>query len=94
MGVADNKSYKDMYHFKDWVYNVAREDNPSLEGPDKINSTIKDNPYRSNVEVEKDELILNPDLSALFKANGKGLDRSAGLLLHQRDDRRGQLYLK
>ncbi len=70
MGVSDNKSYKDMYHFKD-NFPVTREGMPSVNVDPKINSTIKKNPYRSNVEVEKDEIILKPDLSALFNVKGK-----------------------
>lgn len=70
MGVADNKSYKDQYHFKDNFFNNL-EDLPSVNVDPAINTTIKENPYRSNVEVEKDEIILKPDMSALFKARGK-----------------------
>ncbi len=71
-GVADNKSYKDMYHFNDSFYpDLTREDMPSLNVDPKINTTIKENPYRSNVEIEKDEIVLQPDLSALFRAMGK-----------------------
>ncbi len=72
MGVADNKSYKDMYHFNDNFFNKTdKKDYPSLNVDPDINSTIKENPYRSNVEIEGDELVLQPDLSALFKAVGK-----------------------
>jgi len=70
MGVADNKTYRDQYHFKD-DFSDTQADNPSVKGPDKINTTIKENPYRSNVEIEGGELVLQPDLSALFKAQGK-----------------------
>lgn len=70
MGVADNKSYKDTYHFKD-NFPITREEMPSLNVDPKINSTIKKNPYRSNVEVEKDEIIFKPDFSALFNVKGK-----------------------
>lgn len=70
MGVADNKTYKNQYHFTDDYKDTAKE-NPSINGPDKINTTIKENPYRSNVEIEGGELVLQPDLSALFKAQGK-----------------------
>lgn len=69
-GVADNKSYKDQYHFKD-NFPVRVEDLPSLNTDPNINSTIKENPYASNVEIEGDEIVLQPDLSALFKAVGK-----------------------
>lgn len=72
LGVADNKSYKDMYHFSDKFNNDATlGDNPSIKVDPTINQSIKENPYRSNVEVEKDEVILQPDMSALFKARGK-----------------------
>lgn len=71
MGVADNKTYKDQYHFNDKWFRVKGEDYPSINDEDKINSTIKENPYRSNVEIEGKEVVLQPDLSALFKAVGK-----------------------
>ncbi len=72
LGVADNKSYKDQYHFKDRFFDgYLREDLPSLNSDPSINTSIKENPYRSNVEIEKDEIILNPDMGALFKAIGK-----------------------
>ena len=71
MGVADNKTYKDMYHFSNRYFNVNRDELPSIEIDPLINTSIKENPYRSNVEIEKDEIVLKPDLSALFKANGK-----------------------
>lgn len=70
MGVADNKTYRDTYYFRGDFADKA-EDNPSVKGPEKINQTIKENPYRSNVEIEGGELVLQPDLSALFKAEGK-----------------------
>lgn len=71
MGVADNKTYKNMYHFTGKDEPVDKGDLPSLNVDPKINSTIKENPYRSNVEIEKDEIVLQPDLTALFKARGK-----------------------
>ena len=71
MGVADNRSYKDEYLFHDdRTYNI-REQQPSIAEEPEINSTIKKNPYRSNVEIEGGEIVLQPDLSALFKAQGK-----------------------
>lgn len=69
-GVADNKTYKDQYHFNVTIP-VKIEDMPSLDLDPKINATIKENPYASNVEIEGDEVVLQPDLSALFKAVGK-----------------------
>lgn len=71
MGVADNKSYKDQYHFNSKFFRVEGDDFPSINGEKKINSTIKENPYMSNVEIEGREVVLQPDLSALFKAVGK-----------------------
>lgn len=70
MGVADNRSYKDEYLFHDdRTYNI-KEQQPSIHEEPAINTTIKENPYRSNVEIEGDEIVLQPDLSALFKAKG------------------------
>lgn len=72
MAVADNKTYKNMYHFNDNFYgNTKIKETPSVNVDPKINDTIKKNPYKSNVEVEKDELVLQPDLSAIFKVKGK-----------------------
>ncbi len=68
--VADNKTYRNQYHFTDDFSDVAK-DNPSIKGLPDINTVIKENPFRSNVEIEGGELVLQPDLSALFKANGK-----------------------
>lgn len=70
MGVADKQTYRNQYHFTD-VFNKAKDEHVSLEGGDKINQTIKENPYRSNVEIEGGEVVLQPDLTALFKAQGK-----------------------
>lgn len=73
MGVADKITYRDMYHFNPNFYSkTASKDQPSIKVDEKdVKDGIKTNPYRSNVEIEKDELVLNPDLSALFKARGK-----------------------
>lgn len=71
MNNKESKSYKDMYHFTDKFYPMDKDKVPSLEADPTINTSIKKNPYRSNVEIEKDEIILQPDLSALFKAHGK-----------------------
>ena len=68
--VADNKTYRNQYHFTDDFTDTAK-DNPSIKGLPDINTVIKENPFRSNVEIEGGELVLQPDLSALFKANGK-----------------------
>lgn len=69
----DNKTYKDMYHFKGRLGSIKLSDElPSLIPDNKdVKSTIKENPYESNVEIEGGEVILQPDLSALFKASGK-----------------------
>jgi len=72
MGVGDNKSYKNMYHFTGKYYQNDPSKLPSLHNDNpKINDSIDENPYAANVEVEEGEIILNPDLSALFKAKGK-----------------------
>lgn len=78
-GVADNKSYHDMYHFNDNFFDIKGK--PSLNLDPDINSTIKQNDEFSNVEVEKDEVILQPDLSALFKAKGK-THKQGGIDVH------------
>lgn len=70
MGVADNRSYKDEYLFTDDRADTGAEQ-PSLKAEPDINTTIKENPYRSNVEIEGGEIVLQPDLTALFKATGK-----------------------
>src|SRR5688572_27094890 len=70
MKKVDDATYKQTYYFTDDFRDTAK-DNPSIEGLPKINTTIKENPYRSNVEIEGGELVLQPDLSALFKAEGK-----------------------
>lgn len=77
MGVADNRTYKNEYLFNDKQNSVfgttgtTEGDNPSINTDPKINTTIKENPYKSNVEIEGREIVLQPDLSALFKAVGK-----------------------
>lgn len=69
-GPAANVTYKDMYHFKDNFFKLGSNVKSINVDPD-INSTIKENPYASNVEIEGGEMVLQPDLSALFKAVGK-----------------------
>lgn len=71
MGVADNRSYKNEYLFTDDKNYNIKEEQPSIAEDPKINTTIKENPYRSNVEIEGGEIVLQPDLTALFKAKGK-----------------------
>lgn len=63
-------TYRDTYYFKD-DFKVTGDEYPSINDQDKINQSIKENPYRSNVNIEGGEIVLNPDLTALFKANGK-----------------------
>src|SRR6185295_8784262 len=58
------------YHFADKQF-IQPHELPSVHAQPKINTAIKENPYRSNVEIEKDEIVLKPDMSALFKAHGK-----------------------
>ena len=70
MGVADNRTYKHEYLFTDPTKSTISE-YPSIKDNDKINTTLKENPYRSNVEVEGGEVILAPDLTSLHKASGK-----------------------
>ena len=70
MGAADNRSYKDEYLFTGDSKKVSG-DYPSIKSDPEVNTSIKKNPYRSNVEIEGGEIVLQPDLSALFKATGK-----------------------
>lgn len=70
MDKRNNNSYKDQYHFTTFP-NPPASELKSLDLDPPINSTIKENPYRSNVNVEGGEVVMNPDLSALFKAMGK-----------------------
>lgn len=69
----DNKTYKDTYHFTGrFMYKPFSKATPSLNPDNKdVKTIIKENPYESNVEIEGGEVVLNPDLSALFKAHGK-----------------------
>ncbi len=72
MNAKGTKSYKDDYHFRELPSTSRLDDFPSLfEDNPRINSSIKKNTERANVEIEKDEIVLQPDMSALFKANGK-----------------------
>lgn len=66
----DDATYKQTYYFTD-DFSDTKKNHPSIEGKPTINTSIKENPYRSNVEIEGGEIVLQPDLSALFKANGK-----------------------
>lgn len=71
MGVADNISYKDVYPFNNYTYRNNGKDLPSLNVDPEVNDTIHKNPYKANVNIEKGEVVLNPQLDALFKARGK-----------------------
>ena len=74
MGVADNKSYKDQYHFKKNHFStidVKKSKTSSLNVSNKVTSTIKDNPFAANVEIEKNEMVIQPELQGLHKAIGK-----------------------
>src|SRR5687768_11676656 len=71
MGVADNYSYKDTYHFRGNPWRSDPSRTPSLGHEPKVNTSIKENKESSNVEIEKDEVVLQPDLTALFIAKGK-----------------------
>lgn len=70
IGVANNQTYRNQYHFTD-DFTTTEEEYPSINDQDKINQTIKENPYRSNVNIEGGEVVIQPDLTALFKAQGK-----------------------
>lgn len=72
MGVADNKSYKNMTHFTGKYYqnNPANLKSLNKDNPD-INDTIHENKEYANVEIEKGEIVLDPELKALFQAGGK-----------------------
>lgn len=70
IGVANNQTYRNQYHFTD-DFTTTEEEYPSINDQDKINQTIKENPYRSNVNIEGGEVVMQPDLTALFKAQGK-----------------------
>jgi hypothetical protein len=69
----DNYSYKDTYHFKKDSHLYSNPYKPSsLDLDPKINDTIKENKgERTNVEIEGNELVLQPDLTGLHKARGK-----------------------
>lgn len=71
MSSIHNSTYKDTYHFKRKAFVGRWSDKSSLETDPEINTTLKENPYASNVEVEKDEVVLKPDFSALFNVRGK-----------------------
>lgn len=51
-------------------FSIKITDLPSLYQEPKITSTIKENPFKSNTEIEGKEIVLAPDLSAIYKAVG------------------------
>lgn len=65
-----NITYKETYHFNQLGHRTE-EDSPSIYHQPPINTHIAENPYRQNVEIERDEVVLRPDLSALHKAGGR-----------------------
>lgn len=65
-----NITYKQTEYFSSG-FKKTPADLPSVNGEPTINTKINENPYRQNVEIEKDEIVLQPDLSALHKAGGK-----------------------
>lgn len=83
MGLADNLSFRDMYHFKRNV--LTKNTSPSVEVDPDINSTIKENPQKANVEIEGGELVLKPNMSALFRAVGKK-HKNGGMEVFLEDD--------
>ena len=83
-GVANNSTYRDTYYFRD-DFKITGDEFPSINDQDKINQTIKENPYRSNVNIEGGEIVLQPDLSALFKASGNKHSRG-GMDVYLRPD--------
>lgn len=53
------------------AFKVKINELPSLEKEPQITTSIKENPYKANVEIEKDELVVRPDLAAIYKAKGE-----------------------
>lgn len=65
-----NIDYKNTYYFQNGN-SITPSDHPSIDHDPEISTIIKPNPYKANVEIEKDEVVLKPDMSALHKASGK-----------------------
>jgi hypothetical protein len=65
-----NTDYRNTYYFQNGNQ-ISPADHPSISHDPQISTVIKENPYRTNVEIEKDEVVLKPDLSALHRAGGK-----------------------
>lgn len=53
------------------AFKIKINELPSMEKDPIITTSIKDNPYRANAEIEKDEYVLRPDMGAIYKAVGK-----------------------
>lgn len=70
MANVDNKTYRNQYHFNN-KWTSTPDELSSVKGPKEINSTIRENPKGGNVEIEGKEIVLNPDLMGIFKAQGK-----------------------
>lgn len=66
-----NYGYQQTEYFRGNPYKSKTEDISSLNVDSEINSTIKKNNERANVEIEGKELVLAPDLSSIHRAVGK-----------------------
>jgi hypothetical protein len=66
-----NIDYKQTSHFSNpYKFDPTESSSVKADLPE-VNTKIKENPYRANVEIEKDELVLKPDLTAIHKTVGK-----------------------
>lgn len=65
-----NIDYRQTYFFNGFSKRDEKNSPSIFHDPD-INTSINENPYRSNVEIEKGEVVLRPELDALHKATGK-----------------------
>lgn len=66
-----NIDYKQTYHFRGRTGVDESETTSVIPDQPDVNTKIKENPYKQNVEIEKDEIVLKPDFMALHKAGGK-----------------------
>lgn len=76
---------KPLHQFKN-IYNPYKgdygKDQKSLKGPDEINDSVKPiDREDANIEAEKDEIILKPDLSGIYKIGGKSHSKGGTPLL-------------
>ena len=77
-----NITYKETYHFNDNYFGKDFKDRPSLNVDPDINTIIKENSEGfQNVEIEKKEIVLSPDLSSLHVARGK-THKQGGIDVH------------